>query len=254
MRKEILFGLPCILLFSLATAGSNIFTSSFEESETPIIKFKINDTGITWAANNLSGNSETCISDIAADQDCHQGRDADPGTNTDTDGHAGFSFTKLDLSGVPLEPTASSWSCVRDNVTGLIWEVKTTIAGVHNRNNTYQWGGLTAIGREHPNRKGDYFDPSWNSLIQDSNSNNLCGLASWRIPTLLELNSIVNYEAQSPSIDSNYFPNTVSGNYWSSSPVASVADFAWSINFLNGEDGINNRNSARPVRLVSSDF
>jgi hypothetical protein len=35
------------------------------------------------------------------------------------------SYTKLDASGNDLPDEAASWVMVRDNVTGLIWEVKT---------------------------------------------------------------------------------------------------------------------------------
>ncbi len=54
----------------------------------------LNDTGITWGGDYPSGNNTTCTSNIAAPQDCNQGRDATH--NDDSDGHAGFSFTKLD--------------------------------------------------------------------------------------------------------------------------------------------------------------
>ena len=33
------------------------------------------------------------------------------------------SFTKLDINGQDLPDMAVSWSMVRDNVTGLIWEL-----------------------------------------------------------------------------------------------------------------------------------
>ena len=35
------------------------------------------------------------------------------------------SYTKLDTSGNPVPYTATSWAMVRNNITGLIWEVKT---------------------------------------------------------------------------------------------------------------------------------
>ncbi|MCF6263408.1 MAG: DUF1566 domain-containing protein [Xanthomonadales bacterium] len=238
---------------NLAAANNEIFVNGFEEIPIPIVRFNLNDTGIIWAGNILTGNSSTCISDIAADQDCHQGRDANAATNSNADGHAGFSFTKLDINGNQLGSTATNWSCVQDNVTGLVWEVKTNAAGIHNRINTYQWGGITAIGRDHPARNGTYFDPSWNELVTNSNDNNFCGFADWRLPTIIELSSIVNKGTTTPAIDINYFPNTSSGIYWSSSPMAEFEDFARSVSFFLGDDTINMRNSSRLVRLVRSD-
>lgn len=63
--------------------------------------------------------------------------------NDDSDGHAGFSFTKLDANGNELLANATDWSCVKDNVTGLIWEVKQggngTVGdeGLHDADDTY---------------------------------------------------------------------------------------------------------------------
>ncbi|MFW5969891.1 MAG: hypothetical protein ACOCP9_04575, partial [Halofilum sp. (in: g-proteobacteria)] len=55
-----------------------------------------------------------------------------------------FDFTKLNDQGQPLSEqeavyTVTPWSCVRDNVTGLMWEVKTTDGGLRDQNNTYTW-------------------------------------------------------------------------------------------------------------------
>lgn len=41
------------------------------------------------------------------------------------------SYTKLNANGGDLEDTADEWAMVRDNVTGLIWEVK--------QNNDTKW-------------------------------------------------------------------------------------------------------------------
>ena len=43
------------------------------------------------------------------------------------------SYTKLGINATILDDTASSWIMVRDNVTGLIWEVKTNKDGVIDR-------------------------------------------------------------------------------------------------------------------------
>ena len=60
----------------------------------------LNDTGITWGGSYPSGNNAGCTGEEIGAQDCSHGRDF---TNNDnSDGHAGFSFTKLDASGLPL--------------------------------------------------------------------------------------------------------------------------------------------------------
>jgi len=45
-----------------------------------------------------------------------------------------MSYTKLDSSGNPLPDSAAAWSMVKDNVTGLIWEMKTNKDGFENYN------------------------------------------------------------------------------------------------------------------------
>ena len=212
----------------------------------------LNDTGITWGGDYSSGNNSDCSSNISAPQDCHQGRDADSGTNDDSDGHGGFSFTKLDSSGNALTASATNWSCVQDNVTDLIWEVKTDDGSERDKDNKYRWGGLTAIGRDSSNREGDYYD-DWNNLVNTANSGNgLCGFTDWRVPDIEELRSIVDYSRTNPSIDINYFPNTRSDWYWSASPYADVSDYAWLLYFFYGSGYDNYRIYDSHVRLVRS--
>ena len=140
----------------------------------------------------------------------------------------------------------------RDNVTGLVWEVKTSIPGVHHQNITYQWGGLTAIGRKHPNRIGTYYYPSWNELVNGSNNENLCGFNDWRLPTVSELLSIVNKGSSNITIDANYFPSFNSNWYWSSSPYANSENSAWIVKLYGGYVNGNLRWGVHHVMLVRS--
>ena len=205
----------------------------------------LNDTGITWGGDYPSGNNSTCTSNISAPQDCHQGRDTTH--NDDSDGHAGFSFTKLDANGNPLPASATSWSCVKDNVTGLIWEVKTTDGGIHDKNITYRWGGKTHLGSGF----GTYYN-DWDLLVDSSNAEQLCGYSDWRVPTTEELESIVNYGRTNPAIDTNYFPNTPGSYFWSALPnVDSFDAYAWYVNFSDGDVYYAGRGVNRHVRLVS---
>ncbi|XDD49355.1 DUF1566 domain-containing protein [Leptospira sp. WS92.C1] len=41
-------------------------------------------------------------------------------------------------------------------------------------------------------------------------------LSDWRLPTIKELGTIVNYNFETPAIETALFPNTPSGLYWSS--------------------------------------
>ena len=73
----------------------------------------------------------------------------------------------------------------------------------------------------------------------------------WRLPTIKELLSIVDFaKTTSPKIDS-IFTGTMSNVYWSSTPLPDGSDNFFAVNFVNG--GINTGEGAvvvAPVRCV----
>jgi hypothetical protein len=62
----------------------------------------------------------------------------------------------------------------------------------------------------------------------------LAGKADWRLPTAIELASIVDYAATNPAIDTNVFPS-VSGYFWTATASAPAPTTSWAIDFDNGE-------------------
>ena len=213
---------------------------------------RLNDTGITFGGNfpsagGFAGNNIDCTGGTIEQQDCSHGRDATQ--NDDSDGHAGFSFTKLDSNGTELLAGATSWSCVKDNVTGLVWEVKTDDGGIHDKDNTYRWGGKTRQGDGY----GDYY-PDWDILVDGSNAEAMCGYDDWRVPTVFELQNLVNYGRDNPAIDIGFFPNTsTSEAFWSASPWADSSAFgALCVYFYTGNPHVLQRDSISHVRLVRS--
>lgn len=63
----------------------------------------------------------------------------------------------------------------------------------------------------------------------------LGGFSDWRLPSAIELTSLVDYDRTWPTIDPVAFPNTPStGSYWSSSPFVRDPEFAWCVNFAYG--------------------
>ncbi|GAA4816744.1 hypothetical protein GCM10011365_00030 [Marinicella pacifica] len=251
MQSKTMTMIAILVLANFSYAQTDlIFKTSFE------FVSKLNDTGITWSGEYPSGDLTECTNPASnpSPQDCNTGRDVTH--NDGSDGHAGFSFTKLDANGVPLVDQSvdygtQTWACVRDNVTGLVWEVKTTTAGIHHQDNTYRWGGITAIGLGHPDAEGTYYD-DWDVLVNGSNSETLCGFDNWRVPTIDELTGLANYGTFNPAIDTDYFPNTVSSGFWSSLPFAGN-DYAASIVHFGGGNGYNDpRGISSRVRLVRS--
>ncbi len=99
----------------LASSGIFFLVPEFTEGA----PLTLNDTGITFGADYPFGNNVGCTGATISQQDCSNGRDAS--NNDDSDGHAGFSYTKLSTTGAILSAAAADFSCVRDNNTGLVW-------------------------------------------------------------------------------------------------------------------------------------
>ena len=225
---------------------------------------KLNDTGMTFAGENATTNSVNCVSSIVAPQDCQQGRDAEwrkGDLKKIGGGKAGFDFSKLGADGKDLavqnaswsdtgiEADGTSWSCVRDNHTGLVWEVKNGDAtslnfrgdyfSYYNTNyltNASVSGPHSATTRCSSYQSGDestYCNTQ--AFTARVNKAKLCGFDDWRVPESYELQSIVDYSAREPAIDTGYFPGTRIEAYWTNNVyVSNALTNAWNIRFVNG--------------------
>lgn len=229
---------------------------------TPAAGNALNDTGVTTCANGANNgvacNSAAAGTDQYPDQDAEHGLDFT--ANDDSDGRAGFSFTKLDGAGAPLANQQAAydstpWDCVRDNVTGLTWEVKTDDGGLHDRDWTYSWynssGINTGLSTGMPNGGSclNGADCDTEKYAAAVNAARWCGQGDWRLPSRAELLSIVNYDvAAAPRVDSGYFPNAAGNPHWSASPGQLIA--VWAVDFATGDVTAQSRSHAYSVRLV----
>lgn len=58
----------------------------------------------------------------------------------------------------------------------------------------------------------------------------------WRLPTVKELQTLIDESRARPAIDERAFPETPVAHFWSSSIVASFSMYAWTVNFADGTD------------------
>ena len=92
---------------------------------------------------------------------------------------------------------------------------------------------------------------TWSEATSYCSSLSLGG-KTWRLPTINELKSLVDYgKSSSPSIDTAVFPNTQSYYYWSSSTYAQFTNGAWFVNFNYGGVSLNYKTNNYYVRCVT---
>ena len=90
----------------------------------------------------------------------------------------------------------------------------------------------------------------WADAKKASEECRLDGYSDWRLPTIRELLSIVDYERHKPAIDTTVF-ECESDWYWSSTPYApSPGGYAWLVYFYDGYAGWNPQDSYGFVRAV----
>lgn len=149
----------------------------------------------------------------------------------------GRAFYGQDASYV-INPPSYTWliangeAMVRDNVTGLIWEVKSDAGGIHDKDNRYAWNVV-------------------DSFIDQLNTELYGGYNDWRLPTRKELMSIVDYGAYGPAADTYYFQYTMSSYYWSSNDSGyNTTSGICGVNFISGQDSTSNLTDQYYVRAV----
>lgn len=76
------------------------------------------------------------------------------------------------------------------------------------------------------------------------------GKNDWRLPSIAELQTIVERESYHPAINKKLFPHATSNRFWSSSPYAGDTNAAWIVNFSYGDSYGGSKNYSNAVRLV----
>ncbi len=110
---------------------------------------------------------------------------------------------------------------VRDAMTQLTWQRDSKTAGIKNRSEAHDFcAGLKLGGKR------------------------------WRLPTVMELWSLVDLGHPEPTIDPAAFPDTPAENFWTSSRYLDSPTLAWSIGFEGGAKHGHRADLALRVRCV----
>jgi len=113
-------------------------------------------------------------------------------------------FTKIGADGKPLPADAKEWEVVADSKTGKMWTVETKRVSSHGK----------AGGAAKKMKAGGFDD--------------------WRLPDVEDLFLLADRTRHNPAIDTEYFPDTPSDWFWTSTPYAPVAGYSWDVSFSHG--------------------
>jgi hypothetical protein len=128
---------------------------------------------------------------------------------------------------------AQTGGLVQDTLTQLVWQ---------------QDGSGTRMGCS----SGGNLKCTWAEAQAYCAGLTLGGVSGWRLPTVKELFSLVDFTIAypGPTIDQTAFPNTPAEWFWTSSPYAGSSGYAWHVNFSYGFSNYGDVGSDYRVRCV----
>lgn len=233
----------------------------------------INDSGMNRCFDN-SKELINCVSTEFPMQDAALGRDIHAGLLDKVgSGPEAFDFTKLDQFAGELPDNAINFSCVRDNISGLIWEVKQPSSGtlpntqLREAQNTYSWylttvnnGGFAGVEAPAQVSCPSTVNCGLDQYVTEVNEINYCGGNNWRVPTHSELSSLLHFGQQGSGsvLISDFFPHSatlaIDGvlPYWTmqTSAEGGQSAFAWAIDMFSGKDIGYPKQNLGYIRLV----
>lgn len=125
---------------------------------------------------------------------------------------------------------------VRDKLTGLIWQ--RCVLGM-------TWNGKTCVGTP--------LGKTWVEAMQAAQTatpSRVPGASVWQLPNNADLYGLAERACYSPSINTNWFPETPSDRTWSSTSDSTNSDTAMHVSFSYGHGGSAMKKNLGRVRLV----
>jgi hypothetical protein len=154
--------------------------------------------------------------------------------------------TTYPQSPVPVDAPAetaftvsASGSVVTDRTTGLVWQRQ-------------------VVPNPCPGDVGDggTFGCTWSdaqTLCSSLNALTVGGyVGGWRLPSAIELDSIMNFDDGTPTLDTAIFPGTPLASFWAATPYALDTTQAWSLSVATGQSAPQPTPTLSYVRCVNS--
>ncbi len=161
-------------------------------------------------------------------------------------------FTKTGFNGQTLPDSALQWSCARDIKTGLLWETKLFDAGVSDVEHRYSWYDPARTTRGYKNNGDCYgIECDTHAYTREMNRLGLCGSRRWRVPTFLELESLLDRDYFNPVINQGIFYHARGASYWTQTQLQDNPEMVMQIDFFNGTSSPAPIRFKLAVRLVS---
>lgn len=212
--------------------------------------FALTVTGVTACANEASNNLLCTTETLGVLSGLGQDGEVQAGSK--------MSYTVLTQNGA---------DCVKDNVTGLIWEQKTDDGGLRDKDWGYTWynsnssisGGLAGYQdfrefypTEATSSCGDSLSKcNTQAYVAALNAATYCGYNDWRMPSRIELTGLVDFSKRLPNTTIHpIFANTPDTYYWSSSQFARYDSLAWRVDFSLGITNADEKSYKYAVRAV----
>jgi hypothetical protein len=146
--------------------------------------------------------------------------------------------------GVARSFTDNGDGTITDNATSLMWEKLSNDGTIHDKDNLYTWANAFA------------------SKVATLNSTVFAGHNDWRVPNVMEFQSLVNFAADSPAAYSGFNTGCVaactvltcsctpSSNHWTSSTYQDNPSFAWYGSYYDGATGGGVKTASLGLRAV----
>ncbi|MCH8544115.1 MAG: DUF1566 domain-containing protein [Alcanivorax sp.] len=262
--------LALTMLTCLAVTGCGGGGSSSSGADPGIAFTPLNDTGITYCGDAEDSVNTPCLGNEPPGQDADFGRDAEADLEKIGAGEAGFDYSRVchngdveDQGACPPQPLRGDldqhWGCTRDNVTGLLWELKdASTLSMRHVDHGYTWYNPSP-STLNPGEPGDTnsCDSSLNdqpcnvaAYIAAVNAAGLCGHNDWRLPSRQELESLVHYGREAPHQDTDLFPEIPAAALWAATRDAGSTDSAWTLDMGTALHATHTLDAPLAVRLV----